>query len=141
MYKRQGSVTVKLDLENTDTADFEVVVPKNTIRVTLYFRDAYGVADWTSATSRSVDQKAEKAAIIKEGAFATLVDEALTAWKNGNQYSANSPVNTVMFSDAGFGAVNTAAKVETAKQKLLAATAAKEAALTRAEVATALQGI
>lgn len=136
-----GSVTVKLDLENTDTADFEVVVPKNTIRVTLYFRDAYGVADWTSATSRSVDQKAEKAAIIKEGAFATLVDEALTAWKNGNQYSANSPVNTVMFSDAGFGAVNTAAKVETAKQKLLAATAAKEAALTRAEVATALQGI
>lgn len=136
-----GSVTVKLDLENTDTADFEVVVPKNTTRVTLYFRDAYGVADWTSATSRSVDQKAEKATIIKEGAFATLVDEALTAWKNGNQYSVNSPVNTVMFSDAGFGAVNTAAKVETAKQKLLTATAAKKAALTRAEVATALQGI
>lgn len=136
-----GSVTVKLELENTDTAEFEVVVPKNTTRVTLYFRDAYGVADWTSATSRSVDQKAEKATIIREGAFATLVDEALTAWKNGNQYSASSPVNTVMFSDAGYSAINTAAKVEAAKQKLLTATAAKKAALTRAEVTAAIQGI
>ena len=130
-----GEVTVKIDLENTDEASFELVVPKTTSQVYLYIRDTDGVANWTVGDSRS-DRNLEATGtkIIREGAFETLVDEAFSG-----SYAAAT--NTILFSDAGFPHINSDAKVKTAQDRLRAESAAQNRKLTRDEVTAQLNGI
>lgn len=116
VYTSAGMVTVKVDLENTDETDFEVVVPRSTERITYEVLDTYGTVNWTNGESRSLEESAAKASILKEGSFAMLMDEALNAKKSG---SWSSDVNTQCFIDAGYTGVNNAAKLAAAQQALV----------------------
>lgn len=122
-------VTVKVDLENTDATNFEVVVPRSCTQVTYTVLDTYGVEAWTTGTLRSQPGKSEKSTIIKEGAFALLMQEA---WNVANKHATwSSAVNDQCLTDAQTGL---SGGLEAVKTKLETASAGKTAPLTRAEV-------
>jgi len=123
------NVTMKVDLRNTDDTSFEVVVPKGTETVTLKLLDTYGVTAWTMGTGRSEEIQASGAEIVRQGAFALLVDAALTA---GNGGSWSPYVDVQNFKDAGYTGM-TEAKLAAARDALAAASAGRSEPLSRAE--------
>lgn len=125
-------VSVKVDLENTDDTSFEVVVPKGTTEVRYQVRDSYGFTNWTNGTIRSVEPAVPKATIVREGAFALLVEEALKV-KGGGSW--DTAVNAQCFIDAGYTKVNNS-NLSAAQDALKNATGTT--VLTRAEADAAL---
>ncbi len=130
-------VTVKVDLENTDTTTFEVVVPKAAAQVTLRTLDTYGYAVWTTSRARSQDSNVLNADFVKEGAFNKLMDEAVNAYKDAG-HAWDETVNAQLFIDAGYSLVNTN-NVSSAEAALLAkVTAMGGTVLSRADADSAL---
>ena len=125
-------VSVKVDLENTDDTSFEVVVPKGTTEVRYQVRDSYGFTNWTNGTIRSVEPAVPKETIVREGAFALLVAEALKVKSGG---SWDTAVNAQAFIDAGYTKVNNS-NLAAAQDALRDATGTT--VLTRAEADAAL---
>lgn len=126
------AVTVKVDLENTDETSFEVVVPKTVRSVAYRVLDTYGMSNWINGTSRSlvITDTCSKAVIIREGAFATIVDEARSGLITD---TVNSSVNKLCFDNAGFTGV-TEANLSTVTAKLASESARLGRTLTRTEV-------
>ena len=127
-------VTVKVDLENTDSTGFEVVVPKNTTSVSYQVLDTYGKTNWTTGEERSMIKRVDHAEIVRGGAFALLADEAYRASQGGTWTNA---VNAQCFIDAGYTRV-TESNLEDAKTALANATATNGAPLDRAGADQAL---
>ena len=114
-----GAVTVKVELENTDETEFEIVVPRSTTSITYQVMDIDGFTNWIASTARSEEGKSLNADIVREGAFATLVDEALSAKNSGGTWT--KWVSEQLFKDAGYTKVNSG-NVANAKAALVAAT-------------------
>ena len=123
-------VTVKVDLENTDVANFEVVVPKTTTSVSYQLLDTYGITAWTeNGVPRSAAKSTVGTDIVKGGAFSLILDEAVKGW----QY-----VNEQCFRDAGYSKVTSAAQLTSAKNAV--AGAVVNGQLSEQDAKNALQG-
>lgn len=135
-------LTERVDLENTDSTEFEIVVPRGTESVAYQVLDAYGQTNWTLSVSRSEELRPTKSTILKEGAFALIVDEART----GVLTTTSSSVNLACFNDSGLTGVS-AGNLSAKKQALVTATATKNTGkpqsewetLTRTEAQNALK--
>lgn len=128
------AVTVKVDLDSTDSTSFEVVVPKATTSITFTVLDTYGVTAWTMGTSRSNEGSAAKSEIVKGGSFALLVDEAWVVAQGGEW---TSYVNAQCFQDAGYPKVNMG-NLAAAKTAIVNASQVAGGTLDRAAADTAL---
>lgn len=134
-------LTERVDLENTDNTEFEIVVPRGTASVAYQVLDISGQTNWTLSVSRSEELRPNQATILREGAFALIVDEART----GTLTTGGSSVNLACFKDSGLTGVN-AGNMSAKKQALATATAAKNTGkpqnewvpLTRAEAQAAI---
>lgn len=135
-------LTERVDLENTDNTEFEIVVPRGVTSVAYQVLDVYEQTNWTLSVSRSEELRPKQADILREGAFALIVDEAIT----GTLTTGGSSVNLACFTDSGLTGV-TAGNLNAKKQALVNATAAKNTgkpqsewvALTRTEAQNALR--
>lgn len=131
-----GAVIEKVTLENTDVTQFEVVVPKITVSVTYMVLDSYGEDAWTMGLQRSQEGRQAKNTIIKEGAFALLVNEGWL-YKDNDWNLTKTPVNDVCFRDAGYTKV-TASNLRNAMKALSDASKKNGGVLTRALADSAL---
>lgn len=131
-------LTVKVDLENTDSTNFEVVVPKATTSIQCQILDAYGASAWIFGTARNDWTNDGNTKIVKNGAFDRLMDEAVAAAKAG---AWNTEINTQCFIDAGYTDVNNNTKLIDAQNRLKAAVISNGGnKLTDAQANTALSG-
>ena len=133
-------LTVKVDLENTDSTNFEVVVPKATTSIQCQILDAYGASAWIFGTARNDWTNDGNTKIVKNGAFDRLMDEAVAAAANAG-HVWNAEINTQCFMDAGYTGVNNSTKLNDAQQKLTAAVISNGGKkLTDAQANAALSG-
>lgn len=109
------STTLKIDLTNTDATSFEIVVPRNTIRVEYTAIDTDGFVAWTGADARSDKQTVQAAVYVKEGAFALLADTAYNAYVKAGAWDA--AVDEFTFQAAGYPKV-ASGNLNDAKTKL-----------------------
>ena len=118
VYVGDKYLTVKVDLENTDTTDFEVVVPKATTSIQCQVLDGSTNAAWIFGRPRNEFSISANAKIVKNGAFDRLMEEAVNAAASGTW---SSDINTQIFIDAGYTGVNNATRLADAQAKLVAA--------------------
>lgn len=138
-------------LENTDETTFEVVTTKQIGTVTYKVIDVYGVSNWPGCADRSDVTKGsrDRNTCIKLGTQGYLAEQAYNVAINGGAWE--STVNNWAFADCFYNNGGTAGKANatwwtearcnTAKAKLLAATTAKGAKLTYAEVLAQVNGV
>lgn len=126
-------VVVKVDVENTDDASFEVVVPKGATHVTLRLRDTYNASDWLNSQSRTGEIRINNADFVKGGALGAIIEES---WQAANGGTWTSTINAQCFTDAGCPVGN----VDQAKAALVAKVKTENRRLTESEVIAAVTG-
>lgn len=137
-------------LENTDETTFEVVTTKQIATVTYKVIDVYGISNWPGCADRSDVTKGARSrnTCITLGTQGYLAEQAYSVYQGGTW---ESTVNNWAFADCFYNNGSTAGKAnatwwtearcESAKTRLLAATTAKGAKLTYAEVLAQVNGV
>lgn len=144
-----ANILSQIKLENTDETTYEIVAPKDVSRVSFKIIDVYGMSNWPGCADKSDPTAAkDRNTYVQQGTEGYLAQQAYNV-KHGIQADWETFVDAQTFADCYYnnGATTnkagasywTAARINTAKQKLLDASAG--GLLTNAQVRAQLDSV